>query len=638
MPLMHSILLLAVAAHAQVSVTTYHNSLDRSGQNLKETILTPANVNPAQFGKIFTRQLDGSVYAQPLYMPSVNIPGKGIHNVVFVATEGDSVYAFDADSNAGPNAAPLWHINLIDAAAGETAVSVADVNCLSVAPQLGITGTPVIDPTTNTLYVVASTTRNGSFPDSSFFHRLHALDAATGAERPGSPVVIDASAPGTGDGFSLTTVKFHPYLYKNRAGLLLLDGVVYTSWASHCDTGSYHGWIIGYDARDLHQVAVFNDTPNAFQGSFWMGGAAPAADAEGNIYVISGNGIFNANAGGSDLGDSVIKLSSKAGLAVKDYFTPFNQLYLDRADIDLGSSGALLLPDAAGSAVHPHLLVSAGKEGRIYLLDRDAMGQFRSGSDSQIVQSLEGAIGPLFGSPAYFNNTVYIIGANDALKAFPISEAHLSASPSSRSSQVFEDPGAVPTVSANDSVHGIVWLIENGSGGALRAYDASNLANELYNSQMNGSRDWLGPFVRFSVPTVANGKVYAGTANSLAVFGLLNQPPQPSLAAVVNAASFRADAVVPGSLISIFGSNLAQTTASAPAAPFPRSLGGVTLSINGIPARLLFVSPGQINAQVPSELTAGLATAVLELTDMPPAAIEFSVAAVPRERRLRIRE
>jgi hypothetical protein len=272
---MRSILLLAVAAHAQVSVTTYHNSLDRFGQNLKETILTPVNVNPAQFGKIFTRQLDGSVYAQPLYMPSVNIPGKGIHNVIFVATEGDRVYAFDADSSAGPNAAPLWHIHLIDAAAGETAVSVADVNWLSVAPQLGITGTPVIDPTTNTLYVVASTTRNGSFPDSSFFHRLHALDAATGAERPGSPVVIDASVPGTGDGFSLTTVKFHPYLYKNRAGLLLLDGVVYTSWASHCDTGSYHGWIIGYDARDLHQVAVFNDTPNAFQGSFWMGRGAP---------------------------------------------------------------------------------------------------------------------------------------------------------------------------------------------------------------------------------------------------------------------------------------------------------------------------------------------------------------------------
>jgi hypothetical protein len=513
-------LFLSIEARDEVSVTTYHNDLARSGQNLKETILTPANVNPAQFGKIFSRTVDGQVYAQPLYVPSVNIPGKGVHNVVFVATEHDSVYAFDADSSDGPNALPLWQVSFAGSATGETTVSADDAfHCPAISPELGITGTPVIDPSTNTLYVAAMTERNNSF-----FHRLHALDITTGAERPGSPVVIDASVPGTGDGFSSTTVRLYPWLYKNRTGLLLLNGVVYTGWASHCDSRAYHGWIIGYDAGDLHQVAVFNDTPNAYQGSFWMGGAAPAADEDGNIYVISANGRFDVNENGSALGDSFIKLSSQMGLTVTDYFTPFNQLHLDRADLDLGSSGAVLLPDAVGTSAHPHLLVSAGKEGRIYLLDRDQMGHFNPNSDSQIVQSLEGAIGALYGSAAYFNGTVYFSAAYDAAKAFSISEANLAPFPSSESWQVFGYPGAVPAISANGCSDGIVWLVEAGFGGTLHAYDASDLANELYNSEMNGSRDSLGSFVKFSVPTIANGKVYVGTGDSLVVFGLLNQP------------------------------------------------------------------------------------------------------------------
>jgi uncharacterized protein (TIGR03437 family) len=611
-------LFLAIAAQAQVSVTTYRNNLARTGANLEERVLTPANVNPGAFGKLFSLPVDGQVYAQPLYLPSLNIPGKGVRNAVFVATEHDSVYAFDADSAA----APLWQINFTDAAAGETTVSVADVlGCPSIAPELGITGTPVIDPSTRTLYVVASTIRNGTF-----YHRLHALDAATGAERPGSPVVIDASAPGTGDGFSQTTVQFHPYLYKNRAGLLLLNGIVYTAWTSHCDTGSYHGWLIGYDAADLQPAAIYNDSPNAFQGSLWMGGAAPAADADGNIYVISGNGVFDGDTGGSDLGDSFIKLSSAVGLSIADYFTPFNQLSLSRGDIDLGSSGALLLPDEAGNATHPHLVVSAGKEGRIYLLDRDQMGHFHPGSDSQIVQSIAGAIGPLYGGAAYFNHTLYFAGAGDSLKAFAISDAHLTTSPISQSPESFGELGSAPAVSANGSANGIVWVVGSGAGGGLHAYDASNLANELYNSQMNATRDALGSFVKFSVPTVANGKVYVGTSNSLTVFGLLNLPPQPSPTALVNAASLQPGPVAPGSLISIFGSNLAPATAPAGPPPLPKSLGGVAVSINGTPCPLLFVGPNQINAQVPLEVNTGPAIAVLQLPQMPQSAIGLSIA------------
>ncbi len=519
-----SVLFLSLGVNAQVSVTTYRNNLARTGENLAETTLTLANVNPAQFGKIFSRPVDGQIYAQPLYLPSVAIPGKGIHNVVFVATEHDSVYAFDADSNTGPNASPLWQVSLADAASGESTPGVADVmNCTTIAPELGITGTPVIDPSTNTLYVVAMTKR-----DYLIFHRLHALDVASGAERPGSPVLIAASTAGTGDRALSSTsnsVNFDAYFYKNRAGLLLLNGVVYTAWTSLCDSRSYHGWIIAYDAATFRQVAVFNTTPDGYQGSLWMGGAAPAADAQGNIYAVSGNGRFDADANGIDFGDSVIKLSSPA-LAVVDYFTPFNQLYLDHADIDLGSGGAVLLPDLAGSRPHPHLLAAAGKEGRIYLLDRDRMGHFNPDADSQIVQSVEGAVGPVFGVPAYFNGTLYFSPAQDRLKAFSVSQAHVGTSPLSQSASSFYYPGAVPAVSANGSSNGIVWLVEPGFGGTLHAYDASDLANELYNSQMNSSRDALGPFVKFSVPTTAAGKVYVGTGNALAVYGLLN-PPAP---------------------------------------------------------------------------------------------------------------
>jgi uncharacterized protein (TIGR03437 family) len=571
-----------------VSVLTYHNDLARTGQNLNETLLTPASVSSGQFGRLFTYAVDGQVYAQPLYLPGVIIPGKGIHNVVFVVTEHDSVYAFDADNYL---AAPLWHVSFLNPAAGVTPASAADLGCESITPEIGITSTPVIDPASGTLYVVAMTEPSSN----NYLHQLHALDVTTGAEKPGSPVEIQASVPGQGDGNS--TVQFRPWLYKQRAGLLLLNGVVYTAWSSQCDGGNYHGWIIGYDARTFHQVAVYTDTPNWYAGAFWQGGAAPAADAQGNIYVVSANGTFDTNLGGSDLGDSIIKLSSGNSLSVEDYFTPYNADELSEKDIDLGSSGALLLPDGAGSSAHPHLLVSGSKEGSVYLVDRDNLGHFQPDGNSQIVQSLVGAVGPLFGIPVYFNNTVYFSGAHDQVKAFSIQGGLLSAVPTSASSAIFAVYGSVPSISANGATNGILWTID--SAAQLHAFDAADLSNQLYQGSVSS-------FVKFSTPTIANGKVYVGTLNGLDVFGLQDQAAG-SVASVVSAAGFRPGPVAPGSIVSVFGSNLAQHAAVA-SAPWRKVLLDTSVFINGVAAPLAYVSPTQINAQIPYETPAGQAT------------------------------
>jgi len=584
--------LCALSAHAQVSVLTYHNDLARTGQNLHETILTPAAVSSGHFGQVFSETMDGQVYAQPLYMPDVNIPGKRAYNVVFVVTEHDSVYAFDADRGG----APLWHVNFTDAALGVTTAPADSLVCKVIAPEVGITGTPVIDPTTGTLYVVAMTLEQFG---RTYVQRLHALDVATGAEKPGSPVEIQASIPGTGDGNTL--VRFNPRFYKQRSGLLLLNGVVYTAWSSHCDAGNYHGWVIGYDAVNLQRVSVYTTTPDWYAGSFWQGGAAPAADADGNIYVVSGNGTFDADRGGPDLGESIIKLSSIKGLSVADYFTPFNAELLSEKDMDLGSSGALLLPDAAGTPAHPHLLVSGSKEGRIYVLDRDNMGHFQSGSDSQIVQSLPAAVGPLFGIPVYFNNAVYFAGKDDVVKVFSISNGLLSEKPVSQSVGPVSYLGSVPSISANGSTQGILWTVE--SSAQLRAFDASNLANELY-------RGSTGSYVKFSTPTIANGRVYVGTLNGLVVFGLVNSG-EGGVDAIVNAADFQPGPVAPGSIVSVFGSNLAPRADNAPNVPLPTVLEGTSLRVNGVPSPIYYVSPTQVNAQIPYEISPGAATVTL---------------------------
>jgi len=582
--------LAALPLSAQVSVLTYQYDTSRAGANLNESALTKTNVTASQFGKLFSYQVDGYIYGQPLYLPNVIVPQKGIHDVVYAATEHDSVYAFDADNNSGSNSAPLWQVSFLNPSAGVTTVPYQDTGCSQIVPELGITSTPVIDSQSGTIYVVAMTKETAGSV-TTYVHRLHALDATNGAERPGSPVAIRASVPGTGEGG--TTDVFQPKDYKQRAGLALWNGAVYTAWASHCDIGEYHGWLIAYDEKTLSQTAVYNNTPNGNQASFWASGAAPAVDSAGNIYVVGGNGTFDFAGNGSDDGESYLKLSTAAGIALADYFTPFNYASLNQSDLDVGSSGVALLPDAAGSAQHPHLMVGAGKEGRIYLLDRDNLGKVQAGSDSQIVQSLPGAIGGLFGNPAYYNNTIYFCGAGSSLKAFPISGAIMATSPSSQSATQFGSPGCVPTISAGGAANGIVWALD--PAGLLHAYDAANLATELYNSNQNKTRDALGATVKFSVPMVVNGKVYAGTQNSLAAYGLLSGVAT----SVSNAASGDASAIAPGSIASMYGSGLAPSIGIANTFPVPATLGGASVSIDGVSAPLLYASPNQINFQVP---------------------------------------
>ena len=593
-----------LSAAGQVSVLTYQYDVSRVGVNPNETGLTPQNVNVNQFGKLFSYPVDGQVYTQPLYVANLNMGSSGTHDVVFVATEHDSVYAFDADGPGASAGGPLWQVSFLNPAGGVTTVPYLDTECGQIAPEIGITGTPVIDRQSGTLYVVAMTKEN-----SNYLHRLHALDITTGQERPGSPVVIQASVPGSGDGGS--TVTLIPKNYKQRAGLLLLNGIVYTGWSSHCDLDTYHGWLLGYDAHTLAQVSVFNATPNGGMGAFWGAGAAPAADAAGNIYVVSANGTFDRAMGGPDLGESYIKLAAGA-LSVLDYFTPFNEQVLSNGDADTGSAGVALLGDEAGSPEHPHLMVGGGKGRTIYLIDRDHLGGMQMGSDSQIVQSISGVMHSLFGNPAYFNQTVYLCASGDGVLALPIANAQLATTPSSRTNR-YPYPGCVPTISANGPSNGIVWSLE--STPALHAHDASNLANELYNTNQNQARDALDSFLNFSVPTVANGKVYAATATALMVYGLL--PPGSGNLGISDAASGDPNAIAPGSIVSIYGQGLAQTATVADQYPLPQPiLAGASVTMNGWPAPIFFASPGQLNVQVPFEVS-GQVTVVVSVNGVP---------------------
>jgi outer membrane protein assembly factor BamB len=498
---------------ASPGTLTHRNDNARTGQNLQEVSLTPANVNPTKFGMLFSYPVDGQLFAQPLYMPNVNIGGQ-LHNVVFVATAHDSVYAFDAD-----NPATLWQTSFLSA--GVTSVPSSDYTCNEIQSELGIISTPVIDPASGTLYVVAFTKENGTY-----LYRLHALSVTTGAEVGTGRVVIQASVPGNGDGDDgQGNVPFDAFQHKQRAALLLSHGMVYVAFASNCDTDPYHGWLFGYDAHSLALLATFNDTANGGEGGIWNGG--PSADADGNVFVITGNGTFDGfpPSGNNNWGDSFLRLAGNA-LTVLDFFTPFNQADLAANDLDLGSLAPVLLPDQAVGP--PHLMVGGGKEGRIYLVNRDNMGQFQAGSDSQIVQEVTGqiAVGPtgsLFTTPAYFNNTVYFAANTDVVKAFSLVNGQLSTSPIAQGSTRFGYPGAELTISAKDSTSGIVWALEvlDATGQAvLHAYSAANVANELYNSTIN-PRDMLDTGVTFAVPTIGNGKVYVGQVDQLSVFGQL---------------------------------------------------------------------------------------------------------------------
>jgi hypothetical protein len=510
-------------AYAQVSVTTSRNDNSRDGQNLSESILTLANVSATSFGKLFSHAVDGDVYAQPLYLPNVAIPGLGTHNVVYVATQHDSVYAFDADSNTGVNSSALWHRSFIHPKHGITTVSSGDVGCTDIVPEIGITSTPVIDTATGTIYLIAKTKENGKF-----FQRLHALDITTGKERSGSPMVIRAKVKGNGDGNVNGEVYFDPLREGQRAGLLLQNGSIYIGWASHCDNGPYHGWVMSYDETTLKQIAVWNSTHNGGLGGVWQSGTGLAADSAFNVFFATGNGTYDGKKGGDDFSDTVAKLAPPVGqrFPLADWFTPYNQLDLSNGDVDVGSGGVLLLPDQGTGAPHQHLLVQVGKQGSIYLIDRDKMGHFNQNSN-KIVQDMENAIGGMWATPAWWNNNVYFGGSGDTLRQYTFDPAMglLSAGAVSVSPTYFGFPGTTPSISANGTSDAIVWTLQTdsyGTGSAiLHAYDATNVGTELYNSTQSGSRDDPGGAVKFTVPTVANGKVYVPAVQQLTVYGLL---------------------------------------------------------------------------------------------------------------------
>lgn len=509
---------IAAGGGSGASVLTYHNDVARTGQNLNETTLTSSNVNSSSFGKIGSLTTTGKVDAEPLYVPSLTIGG-ATHNVVFVATEHDLVYAFDAD-----NFTQLWQTSVLGT--GETTSDTH--SCGQITPEIGITSTPVIDPNAGahgTIFVVAMSKDSSG----NYHQRLHALDLTTGAEQTGSPVEIQATYPSaTGQN------TFDPYQYAERSGLLLLNGVIYMGWTSHCDETPYQGWLMGYNESTLQQTSVLNVTPNGSEGSIWMAGSGLAADSSGFIYFLDANGDFDTNLNNGlpangNYGNSFMKVSTSSGtLTVADYFAMYNTVNESDADEDLGSGGALVLPDQTGSSGTVHLAVGAGKDGSIYLVNRDNMGKFNPSNNSAIYQEVDGQIGGQeFGMPAYFNGTVYYGAVGSTLKAFPITSAKLATSPSSMSSATFAYPGTTPSISANGASNGIVWAVENagassgGGAGVLHAYDATNLATELYNSnQAANSRDSFTDN-KFITPMIANGKVFVGTPTGVAVFGLL---------------------------------------------------------------------------------------------------------------------
>jgi Immunoglobulin I-set domain len=505
-----------------IDVVTYHYDNLRTGQNLNETILTPANVNSAKFGMLGAFAVDGRVDAQPLYLSAVAIPGSGAKNVLYVATEHGSVYAFDADSVNGSTSAFLWKVSVLGS--GET--SSDDRGCSQVTPEIGVTATPVIDRTRGphgAIYVVAmSKDANGNY-----FHRLHALDLTTGAELFGGPMLVQATYPGTGDSSSAGNVIFEAQQYKERPGLLQIGGTIYTTWSSHCDARPYTSWVMSYDASTLAQTSVLNLVPNGSEGGIWMAGTAPGADASGNIFFMVGNGDFGTtlNTSGfpanANCGQCYVKLSPNPPMKLLDYFTPSNTVSESNADTDFGSGGPLLLPDLVdANGITRHLAVGSGKDAIIYVVDRDNMGKFNSGTDN-IYQQINGQIGGVWSKPSYFNNTVYYGAVGDHLKAFPIISARLSGTPATQSSASYAYPGTTPSISANGTSNGIVWAVENGSTGVLHAYNAANLTSELYNSnQAANSRDHFSDN-KYVTPMIANGKVYVGTPNSVVVFGLL---------------------------------------------------------------------------------------------------------------------
>jgi Putative binding domain, N-terminal/PQQ enzyme repeat len=507
----------AVVSHSQPSVLTWHNDNARTGQNLQETILTPANVGVGTFKRLFTISVDGKVDAQPLYVPVLSIPNRGLHNVLYVVTEHDSVYALDADTGA-----LLWQVSLL----GSTESPSDDRGCSQVTPEIGITSTPVIDPFAGphgTLYAVAmSKTTSGTY-----HQRLHALDLTTGAEEFGGPAEVSATFPGAGAELSGGVQTFDPKQHKDRAALILLNGVVYTSWGSHCDITPYTGWVIGYNQNTLARTSILNLTPNGNDGGIWAAGSGPAADSSGNLYLLTGNGTFDTTLTAShfpkngDYGNAFVKISTAgSSLSVTDYFTMSNTTSESTGDVDLGSGGAMVLPGLLDSQGQLRsLAVGAGKDQRIYVVDRDGMGKFNN-PDMLFQELSTSLVGGVFSSPAWFNASLFYGAVGDHLKSFSFNGSFPSAAPS-QTAMTFSYPGTTPSVSANGTMNAIVWAAENSGAATLHAFDATDLSKELYNSnQAANNADHFGSGNKYIVPTVANGKVYVATTNGVGVFGL----------------------------------------------------------------------------------------------------------------------
>ena len=501
---------------AQVTTSQYDKS--RTGATLIEKTLTPQNVNAKQFAKLGAFKVDGAVYAQPLFIPSVEIPGKGKHDVLFVATEHDSVYAFDAIRPGDP---PLWQVSLLYKARGSVPVSEDNVQCPFIRPEVGITSTPVIDLLSGTLYVLARTKIRHAVGDDEYFQHLHALAITTGVEKFGGPKLITASVPGRGAGRSDRQVAFDPLHENARAALTLANSSVYLAWASSCDVDPYHGWVMAYDPQTLAQKAVLNVNPDSSEAGIWLSDTGPAVDSEGNLYVPTGNGTFDATSGGRDYGDSVLKLDGSS-LAIRDYFTPFDQASMLAGDSDVGSSGPTLLPDQPGP--HRHLLLQPTKGGLIYVIDRDQMGKFHADADA-VVQTIK-MHGGGYGAMAYWNGHAYFAASDDYLKDYAIQNGVLKLNNSS--GRKFENPGATPSVSADGHKNAIVWVIAtktwNGPDNkpaVLYAYDAKDIRQPIYTSEQNSQRDRAALATRFVIPVVVNGRVYFGARGEVEVYGLL---------------------------------------------------------------------------------------------------------------------
>ena len=541
---MCALFLVAVSAtFAQVNVLTQHNDNMRQGTNRLETTLTTKNVNPEEFGKLFARDVDGEIYAQPLYVSGLDMPVVGKVNTVFVATMRNSVYAFDADDPGAE--APLWKVNF------GPSIPVGDVQYISdISTEVGIVSTPVIDLKAGTMWVLARTKEKGAF-----IQRLHAIDIRTGAERPNSPVVITAKVSGTGDDSDGTNVVFNPQRHNQRSALGLVNGYVIISWASHNDIRPYHGWMMSYDAVTLQQKSVFCTTPNGSMAGIWMSGQGPAVDEDNNLYVMTGNGTFDANLGGKNYGESIlkIKLGDDGSLTLKDWFTPYNADQLNAWDADLGSAGVFIVPNTKSVA-------AGGKESVVYLLDRNKMGNFNAGWDTQITQRFQAGNGHIHGTPIYWDGpqgtVMYIWSEYDYLKAYKFNgKTFDGAAPLSKSIVRVPDgmPGGFLSLSSDGSKAGtgIVWANHprDGNannavvGGIMRAFDATDLSNEIWNSEMQADRDRLPTHAKFCPPTIANGRVYLPTfSRQLFVFGLFSSLPPTGLnAGGTKAGNFKVD-------------------------------------------------------------------------------------------------